>query len=343
MSFKKFLAPNIVALLVLSVLWITGVDSVTKKKNSDRENIEKYIQVERKIINNYVDKKSVNTLYQNSIKNMVAHLPDSLHIKVAGTPIDTTFNGVHISDMRDAAMHFEKAYVFLSNKYPNVNLNEATANAVRGMFFNLDPHSIYITPEENKRIGEEFSGKFQGIGIQFEIINDTITVITPLSGGPSAKLGIQSGDKIVTINDSSAVGFTNDQVIKHLRGPKGSVVRVGIKRPHVANLIHFNITRADIPLYTIDTSYMLDNETGYIKINRFARTTHKEFMEAIQKLKKDGMKRLVLDLRNNPGGFLDQALRIANEFYPKGVKLLSTKSRHLRYDQVFRSAYNGSL
>ncbi|HKJ44217.1 MAG TPA: S41 family peptidase [Balneolales bacterium] len=343
MSFKKFLAPNIVALLVLAALWVSGIDSVTIKKNTDRENIQKYIQVEKKIIDNYVDPINVNKLYQNSIRNMVVHLPDSLNIKVAGTPLDTTFKNVHVNDLRESVLHFEKAYVFLSNNYPKVSLDKSTANAIRGMFINLDPHSIYITPEENKRVGEEFSGKFQGIGVQFDIINDTITVITPLSGGPSAKLGIESGDKIVTIDDSTAIGFSNEQVIKHLRGPKGSVVKVGIKRPHINHLLSFNITRDDIPLYTIDTSYMLDNETGYIKINRFARTTHQEFMEAVSKLKKDGMKRLVLDLRNNPGGFLDQALRIANEFYPRGVKLLSTKSRHIRYDQVFRTTYNGSL
>ncbi len=342
MSIKKFFAPGLVTAVILVALWLSGVDPVTIKKNDDRTNIQKYIQVEKRILDNYVDPVNVKTLYENSIRDMVAHISDST-VKIQGTPLDTTFAGEDVHDLRSSVLNFEKAYVYLSNNYPDENMNKLTADAIRGMFHNLDPHSIYITPEDNKRVREEFNGKFSGIGIQFDVINDTITVITPLSGGPSASLGILSGDRIVTINDSSAIGFSTEQVVNTLRGPKGSVVKVGIVRPHINHILHFKITRDDIPLTTIDAAYMLDDKTGYIKINRFARTTHAEFAAALAKLQGEGMTRLVLDLRGNPGGFLDQAIEVANEFFPRGVKLLSTKSRHPRYNQVFKSTTEGSF
>jgi len=340
MSIKKFLAPNLVAIIAIAVLGLTGVDPVSINKNDDRTNIQKYIQVEKRILDNYVDPVNVTKLYENSIRNMVAHLNDST-IKIQGTPLDTTFANVKVHDLRSSVLDFEKAYVYVSNNYPKENMDKLTAFAIRGMFRNLDPHSIYISAEDNKRVREEFNGKFQGIGIQFDVINDTITVITPLSGGPSESVGILSGDKIVSIDDSNAVGFSNEQVVKHLRGPKGSVVEVGIYRPHAGHLLHFKITRDDIPLTTVDTYYMLDDKTGYIKISRFARTTHDEFVKAMTDLKGQGMTRLILDLRNNPGGFLDQAIETADEFFPRNLKLLSTKSRHPRYDQVFKSSSEG--
>jgi carboxyl-terminal processing protease len=168
-------------------------------------------------------------------------------------------------------------------------------------------------------------------------------VITPISGGPSDQLGIQSGDRIIGIEDSTAVGFTNEQVLRSLRGPKGTEVKVTIKRPGVSNLLNFNIIRDDIPLYTVDSSYMLDEQTGYIKINRFAATTHSEFMEALDKLKDDGMKRLILDLRGNPGGYLSQAIAISEEFFPEGTKIVSTESKHKRFNSVYFSRRNGEF
>lgn len=342
MSFKRFFAPGIVSTLVLLLLWVSGVDSIFVHKDNDRINFEKYVEAQKRIVDNYVDPVSIEQLYKDSIRGMVDNLKDST-LNVAGTPIDTSFKNLHISNLRESIMHFEQAYVYVANHFKKANMDKLTADAIRGMFFHLDPHSIYISPDENKRIGEEFKGQFYGIGVQFDIINDTITVISPLSGGPSERLGIQAGDRIVSINGKSAIGFTNDQVLNTLRGPKGSIVEVGIKRPHEREILHFKIKRADIPLTTIDADYMLDKQTGYIKINRFAQTTHHEFMQAVDSLKKKGMKRLIVDLRNNPGGFLDQAIEVANEFFPKGVKILSTKSRFPRFDNVFYTPYNGSL
>jgi carboxyl-terminal processing protease len=216
-----------------------------------------------------------------------------------------------------------------------------TEEALRGMFATLDPHSVYIEPEISAVDQENFAGKFQGIGVQFNIIQDTITVVSAIAGGPSDQLGIISGDRIIEIEDSSAVGFDNDMVQKALRGEKGTKVKVGIVRPGVDGIQYFTITRDDIPIYTVDASYLLDDETGYIKINRFAATTHDEFMQAMKDLKGEGMQRLVLDLRGNPGGYLGQAIAIAEEFFPAQTPLLSTVSRHSRFNQSYSSRKNG--
>lgn len=346
MSVKKFLAPNIAILIVLSVFWFAGVDNVVQHGDPHQTNLKKYIQTQRRILDNYVDPVNVTTLYENSIRGMVSHLSDST-IKLKGTPIDTSFGDLKINDLSESVKKFEEAYLYVANNFPKENMNKLTADALRGMFDHLDPHSIYIPAKEGETIDEEFAGKFQGIGIQFQVINDTITVVTPISGGPSDQLGIRSGDRIIEIGDSSAIGFSNKQVRNTLRGPKGSKVNVTILRPapnkEKDERIHFTITRDDIPLYTIDTSYMLDNKTGYVKINRFAATTHKEFMDAMHKLKDKGMRRLILDLRGNPGGYLNQAVAIAEEFYPRGTKIVSTKSRHPRFNSAYYSRRDGAF
>ncbi|MGD8427847.1 MAG: S41 family peptidase [Balneolaceae bacterium] len=342
MSIKKFLAPNLAILVVLSFFWFAGVDTVVKHDDPHQTNLRKYIQTQRRILDNYVDPINITTLYKNSIRGLVTNLSDST-ANLKGTPIDTTFGDLKIHDLSESVKKFEEAYLYISNNYPEEDMNKRTADALTSMFDHLDPHSIYIPAKEGEEIDEEFAGKFQGIGVQFNVIKDTITVITPISGGPSDQLGIRSGDRIVKINDSTAIGFTNEQVRNTLRGPKGSKVDVTIKRPNVKEPIHFTITRDDIPLYTIDTSYMLDDKTGYVKINRFAATTHQEFMEAMNKLKSEGMKRVVVDLRGNPGGYLNQAVAIAEEFFPRGTKIVSTKSRHPRFNSAYYSRRDGSF
>ena len=339
MTLKKFLAPNLTVILVLCFLWISGFEKITLDDNHSK-NISKYIQVQRHIVNNYVGKVTINKLYKHSIMGMVRNLSDST-LQVAGTPIDTTFKLSNVTNIRESIASFESAYLYISNNLPDEDMTERTEDAIRGMFSILDPHSIYIEPKTSERIQEEFEGKFQGIGVQFDIIKDTITVITPIAGGPSDQLGIISGDRIIQIEDSSAIGFTNRDVLETLRGPKGTKVDVTIKRPGVKGTIDFEIVRDDIPLYTVDTSYMLDEKTGYIKINRFAATTHEEFMKAMNELRQKDMERLVLDLRNNPGGYLSQAIAIAEEFFPRDTVLVSTKSRHARYTDTYKSRRNG--
>ncbi|MDZ7807203.1 MAG: S41 family peptidase [Gracilimonas sp.] len=341
MHLKKILFPNILILLMLSALRFTGVDPVIQSENNDTDNLTKYHQAQRSIITNYYREPDLNEMYRTSIKYMVNALDDST-LKITDSPADTVFNDVDISSIRDSFRNFERAYLYVANNSKDENMGKLTEAAIRGMFSTLDPHSVYIEAEDNEQIQAEFAGKFQGIGVQFQIIQDTITVITAISGGPSEQLGIRSGDRIVEIEDSSSVGFTNEMVLRRLRGEKGTKVGVTIKRPNVREPINFTITRDDIPLYTVDASYMLDSHTGYIKINRFAATTHDEFMQATKELRSEGMDRLVLDLRGNPGGYLSQAIAIAEEFFPRGTELVSTKSKHKRFDGEYFSRKDGT-
>ncbi|MCD4794788.1 MAG: S41 family peptidase [Bacteroidales bacterium] len=191
----------------------------------------------------------------------------------------------------------------------------------------LDPHSTYFPPKFNEEEHERLSGNFEGIGVQFNIQNDTILIINTISGGPSEKIGVLAGDRIVTINDSlfAGIGITNDDVINNLKGPKGTTVKIGVKRKGIKDLIEFEIERDKIPIYSVDVSYMLTDDIGYIKISRFAGTTYQEFMEASGKLKKEGMKKLVLDLRDNGGGYLNAAVDIADEFLFAGKMIVYTE------------------
>ncbi|MFH5831248.1 S41 family peptidase [Halalkalibaculum sp. DA3122] len=341
MTFKKFVAPHVAILILLSLFWAAGVDSVIQPDDAHQQNLKKYIQTQRRIVDNYVEKVDIEKLYRNSIKGLIKNLSDST-LKIEGTPLDTTMLADEdIDDLGESLQRFEDAYLYLANNSPNENMSARTEDALRQMFKSLDPHSVYIEPETNEQVQENFAGKFQGVGIQFNIIQDTITVITAISGGPSDKLGIMSGDRIIKIDGESAIGFSNEDVLRTLRGEKGTKVDVTIKRPHVKDPLEFTITRDDIPLYTVDTSYMLDDQTGYIKINRFAATTHEEFLEAMKSLDKKGMNRLILDLRSNPGGYLGQAIAMAEEFFPKGTELVSTKSRHTRFTSSYNSRRDG--
>lgn len=342
MTFKKFFAPNLVIILLLSILWGLGADNVIVDEENHQQNLKKYLQTHRKIVDNYVDKVDINKLYKASIKGLLKGTNDST-LSIEGTPLDTTFSEAEVSSIRESFEKYEEAYLYLANnKSDTTAMGQITEVSLRNMFRSLDPHSVYIEPKDSKRIQEEFEGKFQGVGIQFDIIQDTITVITAISGGPSDQLGIMSGDKIIGINNESAVGFDNNDVINTLRGEKGSTVHVTIKRPSVEDPIGFDIVRDDIPLKTVDTYYMMDDKTGYIKINRFAATTHEEFMDSMDKLKEKGMERLTLDLRSNPGGYLTQAIAIAEEFFPEDTKLVSTKSRHKRFTSEYYSRKKGT-
>lgn len=342
MSLKKFLVPNLLIVLILAGLRLSGIDSIVKSTNDDTTNLTKYVQAQRNIVANYYGDADIDKMYKASIRRMVESLKDT-SITISSSPIDTSFAGVSVNSAKDSFSKFEEAYLYITNNSPDSNMDHLTEAAIRGMFSTLDPHSMYIEAEVNEQIQDEFEGKFQGIGVQFQIMEDTITVITAISGGPSDMLGIRSGDRIIEIEDSSAVGYSNEMVLRRLRGEKGTDVRITVQRPNSDEPINFTITRDDIPLYTVDSSYMLDEQTGYIKINRFAATTHDEFMQAMEELKEMGMDRLVLDLRRNPGGYLSQAIAMAEEFFPKGTTLVSTKSKHSRFNGDYSSRKDGSF
>ncbi len=228
------------------------------------------------------------------------------------------------------------------NYVEKVDSQKLTEAAIKGMLDELDPHSVYISAKDMKSVKEDFEGSFEGIGVEFDVIHDTITVISPIPGGPSEELGIQAGDKIVKIDGEDAVGIERDKVPKRLKGPKGTIVEVDIYREGADELLHFSIKRDKIPLYTVDASFMVDNsDIGVIVINRFAKTTYDEFTDAMDKLKKRGMKKLVLDLRGNPGGFLSQAVLLADELIGAGNKIVYTNGRRDEFNKTFNAAANG--
>jgi len=208
---------------------------------------------------------------------------------------------------------------------------------------NLDPHTVYIPAQDLAEVNEPLEGKFSGIGIQFNIENDTLTVVNTVNGGPSEKVGVKAGDRIVQIGDSSIAGkkLKNEDVIKKLRGEKGSMVRIGVKRRGVKEQLKFEIIRDDIPLYSVDVSYLPAPTVGYIKISKFAKETHSEFMNAITKLHAQGATKLILDLRGNGGGYLETAIKIADEFLPANKLIVYTKGRR-RGKEEFKSTGKGS-
>lgn len=210
-----------------------------------------------------------------------------------------------------------------------VDSKKIVESAIPEILKQLDPHTVYIPAKDMVEVGEEMSGNFSGIGVQFSIQNDTIMVIDVISGGPSQKLGIRAGDRIVKVNDTLMAGvkMTNDQVLKKLRGKKGSKVNVGIVRKGFTELLPFEIKRGEIPLNSIDVSYMIDSNTGFIKVGRFAEKTYEEFMKAAKRLDQKGAGRLIIDLRGNPGGYLGAVIKMVGEFLDDGELVVYTEGR----------------
>ncbi len=199
--------------------------------------------------------------------------------------------------------------------------------AITSMLAELDPHSVYIASKDVPRANEGLQGNFEGVGLAFQIVNDTISVTEVIVGGPSEKVGLQIGDKLIRVDDTIATfkGVNNNFVFRHLRGKKGTQVRLAVKRNGVADLLVFNIIRDKVPIYSVDTYFMLDDEVGYMRLTRFARTSAQEVFDAIKALKKKGMKRLIFDLRGNSGGYLDIACAVANQFLDPGRLMVYTE------------------
>ena len=219
-----------------------------------------------------------------------------------------------------------QAYRYVDAAYvDSLDTAPLVEEAIRGMLTRLDPHSAYLSEEEMKGVDESFDGSFGGIGIEFNVLNDTVVIVNTIAGGPSAQVGLLPGDRIVGIDGQRAVGLSRAEVPKRLRGPSGTQVRLEVSRHAVKEPLAFTVTRGDIPLHTVDAAYKVDAETGYIKVNRFGRTTMQEFVEAFKGMK--GVRSLILDLRGNGGGLLDQAVAMANFFLPRGSRIVSTEGR----------------
>ncbi|MBS1271064.1 MAG: Carboxy-terminal processing protease CtpB [Candidatus Marinimicrobia bacterium] len=225
------------------------------------------------------------------------------------------------------------------NYVEDVKWEDVMIGAYNGLLEELDPHSVYIPKKRISRINEQFEGEFQGIGIEFDIIDKYITVISPIPGAPADKVGIQAGDKIVAIEDTSAEGITQQEVFDKLRGKKGTQVNVTVVRPGRSDSLDFTIIRDDIPIVSVLASVIVPGHenTGYIRLNRFAKNTANEFEDALDKLEDEGMERLIIDLRNNSGGYMDQAIKIVDKFVKEGQKIVYTKGRIPSANEEFYS------
>lgn len=210
-----------------------------------------------------------------------------------------------------------------------VDMKKVTEEAIRGMLKELDPHSTYTPAKEVEALNEPLAGSFDGIGVQFNMNEDTLVVIQPVSGGPSEKVGILAGDMIVTVNDTSIAGvkMSKEEIMKRLRGPKGTKVRLGIIRRGVKGIQDFTVTRDKIPVYTIDAYYMVDPTTGYVRISSFGATTNTEFIKATTQLLAVGMKDLIIDLQGNGGGYLQAAVELSNQFLGNNEMIVYTEGR----------------
>lgn len=240
--------------------------------------------------------------------------------------------------MQIAEMAIKNLYV------DTVNENKLVEDAIRGMLEKLDPHSSYSTAKETKAMNESLQGSFEGIGVQFNVAKDTLLVIQPVAKGPSEKVGVMAGDRIVSVNDTTIAGvkMSQEDIVRRLRGPKGSIVKLGIVRPGINGLLAFHVKRDKIPIETLDAYYLIRPGVGYIRIGSFGATTYEEFIRALMKLQLQGATDLILDLQDNGGGYLQAAVRVANEFLRRNDLIVYTQGRNADR-QEFRAQGDGGM
>jgi carboxyl-terminal processing protease len=245
--------------------------------------------------------------------------------------------GAAASKLESLLYHIDRMYV------DEVNKDELVEAAIVRMLEQLDPHSVYIPKEELEEVNEPLKGNFDGIGVQFNLIRDTIYVVDAIAGGPSERLGIRAGDRIITINDTTVagVGFKNSDVMSRLRGRKGTKVKVGIQRRNEPELLEFVITRDKIPIFSVEAAYMATPKVGYIKVSRFSATTMKEFRTKLSELKAAGMQDLILDLQGNGGGYLRTAIEMSDEFLGDRRLIVYTEGRNAPRDETFATKEGG--
>ena len=251
-------------------------------------------------------------------------------------------DGVGLYAQNSPLRKLQIAEMAISNLYvDSVDEQKLVEDAVRGMIEQLDPHSSYSTPKEVKEMNEPLQGNFEGIGVQFNMVEDTLLVIQPVGGGPSERAGILAGDRIISVNDTAIAGvqMSKEEIMRRLRGPKGTKVVLGVIRRGISGRLAFTITREKIPVKSIDATYMVTSSIGYIRIGNFGAQTHDEFVESLRTLRSQGMRNLILDLQENGGGYLHAAVDIANEFLKKGDLIVYTKGRTQRTE--YRAKGNG--
>lgn len=256
-------------------------------------------------------------------------------VLILGIFIGTTFRldkkqGVLSVDANDSYTKVDEILRYVEHEYVDtINRKDLVEKTIVAMLENLDPHSAYIPASELAANNEPLQGNFEGIGIEFNIVEDTICVVAAIPGGPAASVGVLAGDKIVKVEAENVAGIkiTNKDVLAKLKGKSHTKVKVSIKRGDNPKLLDFTITRGTIPIHSVDVAYMLNAQTGYIKISRFGATTYDEYLKAFSKLKEQGMQHLVVDLRGNGGGFLNTAVDIADEFLENGKEIVYTQGK----------------
>jgi carboxyl-terminal processing protease len=246
-----------------------------------------------------------------------------------------------VRSQTDLGFKFLKLFSLIESRYvDSVDLNNLSDEMIRNMLHKLDPHSAYITKDEVEAMNEPLVGNFEGIGVTFNILNDTIFIITPISGGPSEKLGIKAGDRIIKIDGENVAGIkiTNKQVLARLKGKKGTVVKVDIKRRDVNNLISFDITRDKIPINSVDAAYKVSSALGYIRLSRFSATSREEVGKALDTFKKEGVKDIILDLSGNGGGNFDVAVSLADEFLEANKLIVYMLGQHVAKEEYMSTS-----
>ena len=263
-------------------------------------------------------------------KNPIVWLPLIIAVSVAaGILVGVELNGHR--NISAAHQKFSDILNLIHNEYvDDVNLDSIIETTLPDLISNLDPHSVYIPASELQAVNADLDGSFSGIGISFTMFTDTATVNEVIPGGPSEKAGLLPGDRIVTVDDSLVAGveFPDRNLVKMLRGDKGTTVKLGVKRSTSKKLLNFEVIRGDIPVNTVDAAYMISDDTGFIKVNKFGRTTYDEFLTGMTKLMNQGAKSFIVDLRGNTGGFMEMAILMANEFLPARSPIVYTRGRN---------------
>ncbi len=257
---------------------------------------------------------------------------------LTGKPVGRS-NGTDMEKLQEVLSLVQNEYV------DKTKTDKLVDDAIEHLLGKLDPHSAYISASDRIAANEDLKGNFEGIGVEFSIFHDTLVVVAAVSGGPSEAVGVRSGDRIIKVNDTpiTNIHLTTPDVYKYLKGPKGTEVKIEVLRKSNKEKMSFTIIRDKITQSSVDASYMINDEIGYIKISRFSQNTFTEFKEAIDGLEKKGMKKLVLDLQGNPGGYMDQAIEVADEFLPKGDKIVFTKGQEAKYDEEAFATDKGSF
>lgn len=282
-----------------------------------------------------------NTRYQISLPIILClglaggiFIGASLNTKKTSTEV-----GRDVQKLREVLTYIDQKYV------DDIKTDKLVDESIQHLLAKLDPHSVYIPASDRVQANEDLRGNFDGIGVEFNIFQDTIVIISPLPGGPSEALGILSGDKIIKVDDKdvAGIGITSPDVMKALKGPSGTEVKVSILRSGSPEPLEFKIVRDKIPQFSLDVAYMVDPQTGYIKISRFAATTYDEFSAALTKLKGRGMKKLVLDLQSNGGGYMEVAIRMADDFLSGGKKIVYTDGKDKGLNRNASSSSSGNF